>query len=371
MKVIHIVLGKLNTNRQNGVNKVVHDLATQLVLNNVDMEVWGISKNQNHDYPERCYTTHLFKAHNNPFKIDSLLKDALCKLEKDTTIHLHGGWIPLNYSLSRFLQKLNIKYILTPHGSYNTYAMKRSNWRKKIYYYLFEQFVTEHAKTVHCIGQSEIAGLLSLSKIAKPALFPYGFEKNNNIQKQNQENKLSEIIIGFCGRLDMHTKGLDVLFNAFKLYQDKNINAKLWIIGSGQDEIVLKALSTTLNLNQNVIFFGGKYGREKFELLSKCTYFIHPSRNEGLPSAVLEAASIGLPLLVSEATNTSNYVQKYNAGIAIKNLNCNELAVAMFQMETKIKNHPILISENAKRMVEVEFNWKDLISKYQEMYFNE
>ena len=78
-----------------------------------------------------------------------------------------------------------------------------------------------------------------------------------------------------------------------------------------------------------------------------------------------------MPLLVSEATNTSNYVQKYNAGIAIKNLNCNELAIAMFQMETKIKNHPILISENAKRMVEVEFNWKDLISKYQEMYFNE
>lgn len=371
MKVIHIVLGKLNTNRQNGVNKVVHDLATQLILNNMNLEVWGISKNLNHDYPERIYTTHIFKTYSNPFKIDQMLENALRNLDTNTIIHLHGGWLPINYTISKILQKLKINYVLTPHGSYNTYAMKRSKWRKKIYFALFENQVIKHAKTIHCIGKSEIDGINTLTNKAQSNLFPYGFDRIQNIPSVEVKKITDEIIIGFCGRLDMHTKGLDILLDAFKFYVNNNKNAKLWVIGSGQDETKLKEMSSALNLNNNVVFFGGKYGNEKYELLSKCTCFIHPSRNEGLPSAVIEAASIGLPLIVSEATNTSSYVQKYNAGISLKKLTSKDLYVAMLEMETKIKNHSVLISNNAIKMIEEEFSWEKLIPKYKKMYFND
>jgi len=43
MRVIHVVLGKANPDRMNGVNQVVHHLATEQVERGDEVEVWGIT----------------------------------------------------------------------------------------------------------------------------------------------------------------------------------------------------------------------------------------------------------------------------------------------------------------------------------------
>ena len=49
MEIIHLILGKANPNRMNGVNKVVHELATTQVEKGISAEVWGITDNPVHD----------------------------------------------------------------------------------------------------------------------------------------------------------------------------------------------------------------------------------------------------------------------------------------------------------------------------------
>jgi hypothetical protein len=43
MEIIHIVLGKANPDRMNGVNKVVYQLATKQVEFGENVAVWGLS----------------------------------------------------------------------------------------------------------------------------------------------------------------------------------------------------------------------------------------------------------------------------------------------------------------------------------------
>ena len=80
--------------------------------------------------------------------------------------------------------------------------------------------------------------------------------------------------------------------------------------------------------------------------------FIHTSRFEGFPMALLEAAGLGLPLIVSEGTNFGNYVKKFNSGLVMSKNNQRELQRLLFLFEDLYnKNDHKLISDNSKKMI--------------------
>ncbi len=212
MEIVHLILGKANPDRMNGVNKVVYQLATYQTIAKKNVSVWGITKNPVHDYGVRNFKTELFQAYKNPFKIDKQLKKKLISSKKEIVVHLHGGWVPIYATLARFLYKHHIPFVLTPHGAYNQIAMQRSGWTKKIYYYLFEKKVLDYARKIHSLGESEVVGLNSFYQNKKSFLLPYGFEAPYISLNPKQKNDV--FTIGFVGRLDVYTKGLDLLIEA-------------------------------------------------------------------------------------------------------------------------------------------------------------
>jgi len=77
-----------------------------------------------------------------------------------------------------------------------------------MYFSLLEKRLLSNAHKVHSIGQSEVLGLEKIFPNSNSFLMPYGFESilNNVPQPKNDE-----FTIGYVGRLDTHTKGLDLL----------------------------------------------------------------------------------------------------------------------------------------------------------------
>lgn len=112
MEIIHIVLGKANPNRMNGVNRVVYQLATQLAQKGSNVSVWGITKDLENNYGERNFRTRLFRKSLNPFSISNELKQSILDKKGVATFHIHGGWIPAFSSLCNFMGKHEIAYIL-------------------------------------------------------------------------------------------------------------------------------------------------------------------------------------------------------------------------------------------------------------------
>lgn len=366
MEIVHLVLGKANPNRMNGVNKVVYQLAVRQALSNRKISIWGITNDLSHNYGERPFETLLFSAHKNPFKIDKSLKRKLIEKKKEVVIHLHGGWIPIYYSLAVFLKKNNIPFVLTPHGAYNTIAMKRSKFFKKIYYLLFERVLLKNVNKIHSLGKSEVDGLNLIFKNDKSILIPYGFEWNE--KEYSKKPKTYNLLVGFVGRIDIYTKGLDILLNSYSKLEKKHQNVQLKIVGDGSDLNSLKEMSENLGI-KNIDFLGSKYDDEKNTIINNFDLFVHPSRNEGLPTAVIEAASFGIPSLITEATNLGDYFKKYDAGIVVKNDNIEDFFQGLKKCyELNVKNELQEKGANALTLLKQEFDWGKVINDFDQLY---
>ncbi|PJJ08300.1 glycosyltransferase involved in cell wall biosynthesis [Flavobacterium sp. 1] len=364
MEIIHIVLGKANLERMNGVNKVVHQLTSKQTEFGEKVSVWGITDDLLNNYCDRNYETELFLKKNNPFAISKFLKESILSKKNKAIFHFHGGWIPVFYTLSKLLHQNNIPFVYTPHGAYNAVSMQKSSLKKKIYFSLFEKKLLENSTKIHCIGQSEIIGLKKIFKNKKSILLPYGYENNTAISIEKSNNP--EIIFGFIGRLDIHTKGLDTLLEAFQNFQKKVPNSKLWIIGDSSEKVILEQQLKDKSFAKNVILFGRKFGEEKNELLKKIDVFVQPSRNEELPLSVIEAASFGKPCIVTDATNISQLITKSQAGKTIYAQSGNLLEKAMFELFScwKTPNAFIEMQYNAVKVICENYNWKQLISRF-------
>lgn len=367
MEIIHLILGKANPNRPNGVNKVVHQLVSKQAEYGRNITLWGITKHLTHNYIKRNFETKLFQAKKNPFLLDKALRQAI-KLKKGKAIfHLHGGWIPLYTNVAILLNKNNIPYVITPHGSYNTIAMQRNKWMKRLYFECFEKSILRNAQKIHLIGESEIQGIQRIFPNNKSFLLPYGFEPPQ--LKNVKINHKEDFIIGFVGRLDIYTKGLDLLINSFYEFQKSVPKSKLWIIGDSPEKSILEQLIANRNLHKKVVLWGSKFDAKKVALMQQIQVFVHPSRNEGLPSSVLEACSMGIPVVVTKATNLASYIAKNNAGIAIENEDEEALTKAFLKL-FDMKNNKGLqcLSKNAKMMIHTVFNWNTTIKKFDSLY---
>jgi glycosyltransferase involved in cell wall biosynthesis len=370
MKIIHTVLGKANPNRMNGVNKVAYQLAkTQQELGH-DVTLWGIANSLEHNYPERNFKTVLFKQLGSKFRLDGALELAIDSLSDDSVVHLHGAFIPAFYWLSKRLQKRGVPYVITPHGSLTEAALQQGKWRKRIYFQLFEKKLLKGAKAVHLLGDMEFGYLDQLADVQHKALIPNGMDLSElpDIDPCQAPEKLT---FGFCGRLDAYHKGLDLMLQGFALFRQKGHVAYLELIGDGPDRRRLAQMADQLGIGQQICFHGAKYGYEKYRLMARADLFLHTSRMEGFPMAVLEAAALGLPCLTSEATNINRYIRQYDAGFPMDGPPdpvqiCEAMeSAAVFYEEKKLE----LLGKNARAMVREFFDWQrisqELVAVYQ------
>jgi len=365
MEIIHVVLGKANPQRMNGVNKVVHQLATQQVLAGKQVTVWGITADPSHNYPPRIFNTKLFRAYKNKFRLDPELLSALDAIGHPVHFHFHGGFNPVFSSLSKELSKRGLPFVFTPHGAYNRIAMKKSSFRKRLFLRFFELPMLKRASAIHSLGASEVDGLQRFYPNEKAALIPYGFEADENITAQSDPNRF---VIGFCGRIDIYTKGLDLLLRAFVKFREVVPGAELWLIGGGPEEKRLKRMIEKAG-RQGIWMFGSRFGEEKESLLRQIHVFAHPSRNEGLPTAVLEAAALGIPCVVTRATNLGAAIEMYDAGVSVNKPDASELATAFSDLHRRLQqDHNGYFRDAAKKMVQDAFNWEGIVKRFDQLY---
>lgn len=107
-------------------------------------------------------------------------------------------------------------------------------------------------------------------------------------------------VVANHGRIDIHRKGLDVLLAAWARVRRARPEARLVILGSGQDRAAFAAMVAGLP---------GVEWRSEYvtdpplirRWLSAADAYVTLSRTEGMPVAPLEAQACGLPMVASDA----------------------------------------------------------------------
>jgi glycosyltransferase involved in cell wall biosynthesis len=110
----------------------------------------------------------------------------------------------------------------------------------------------------------------------------------------------------------------------------------------------------------DVRFFGAMSGTAKLEVIANFDVFIHSSRFEGLPTACLEAASLGRPLLVSRETNLAEYVERGCAGLVMDETSVGGVTRVLERAERLYEDDQLAqMGENARLLIEKEFSWEE------------
>lgn len=129
------------------------------------------------------------------------------------------------------------------------------------------------------------------------------------IDNYNLKNK-GFLKIGLIGSFNNEYKGIDTALNAVKYLIDNNIKVSLHILGSGVLKNKYIKLAKKLNISDFIHFDGSLSGGEAvLNWLKDLDIYIQPSRTEGLPRALIEAMSVGLPCIATNVGGIPELLQ--------------------------------------------------------------
>ena len=127
-------------------------------------------------------------------------------------------------------------------------------------------------------------------------------------------------------RLDIHQKRQDVLIKAFIMIADRYPNYTLDLYGDGEDERTLRELAH----NNSQIRFMGKTANV-VEAIQNATMFVLSSDFEGIPNALIEAMSLGVPCISTDCSpgGAAMLIQNKENGLLVPCCNPQLLSEAM------------------------------------------
>lgn len=370
MKIVHLLLGKANPQSMNGVNKVVHHLATEHHRAGHDTEVWGLSAtwqrepDHAHEYPMR-----LFPVTRVRFVLSRPLRDALTALPSDAWVQLHSVFIPEFRAVAATLHARGVAFGLTPHGGYSPNIFARRPLVKHTYFRLVDAGILRRASLLHAIGASEVEEFERLQPHRNVVLVPNGHTPSDHTVEPVASVRDPRPIVSYCGRLKIDHKGLDLLLAGFAQYLADGGRGSLWMIGDGVDRDALLASSERLGLGERVRFLGAHFGDAKMRYLHASDAFIHTSRWDVVPTAVLEAAAASLPVIVSKGTDMGDAVEASGAGFVLPVNEPAAIADALRAFETAwAQGRSADLGERARTMVASHFAWSRIAATLAAVY---
>jgi len=166
----------------------------------------------------------------------------------------------------------------------------------------------------------------------------------------------------FLSRIDIYTKGLDLLINAFERISSEFPDLRLILAGYEFDKFDKLISNFPSPFREKVVYAGFATGDEKIRSLSGAKIFILPSRHESSPISILESAACGKPVIVSDIPELS-FVQKEGFGLSFQSGSVDRLT-------EKIK---ILLMDNKQRQAmgrqgrefSSKFLWDDIAIQFE------
>lgn len=127
-------------------------------------------------------------------------------------------------------------------------------------------------------------------------------------------------------------KGLNTLLQAFQRVISTYPYSTLTIVGEGPHLTPIKQLSKELNLEKGIRFLDCLDREMLFHVLADTDVFCLPSLSEGCPCSIIEAMSIGLPVIATQVGGIPELVIHEETGLLVPHRDVNALTEAIFRL---------------------------------------
>ena len=293
-------------------------------------------------------------------------------ISKYDIIHMQNFRSYQNAVVSDYAQKLKIPYILQARGSVLPFFEKQL--LKKCFDLIWGNKILKNAAVCIALTKTESDQYEKMGVLKnKIVIIPNGIDISQyadlpprgrfRLKYKIPENERMILSLGRIHKI----KGIDLLVEAFSKIHSHMSDIKLVVAGpNGGSLAQIQQQVRELHLENDVIFAGPLYGKDKLEAYIDADVFVLPSRYETFPNSVLEAWACGTLVIATKKCQILDYIEE--AGYCIED-NPIDLANVMRKIfseseecETRIKQN------NGKRLVQRILNIKNTISQVDYLY---
>lgn len=288
-------------------------------------------------------------------------------------VHMHNYYTFQNVIVHHYVKNHDIPYVLQAHGSVATYFERGS--LKKIFDAIWGYAILRDASKLIAATPTEAERYKNMGIIEdKIEIVPYGIDlaEFENLPQRGQFRKKyglddAQKVVLYLARIHK-IKGPDLLAKAFAELSKDLGDAKLVITGPDDGYLAaLKELIRELKIEEEVMFTGPLYGREKLQAYVDADVYVLPSVYETFPVSVLEACACGTPVIVTDRCGIANIVDG-QLGFAVP-YDKDQLTNAILHMLTddKLRRE---FGEKGKLLVRQKFNWEKIAELMENVYLS-
>ncbi|MBD3390073.1 glycosyltransferase [Candidatus Micrarchaeota archaeon] len=215
----------------------------------------------------------------------------------------------IGYFLKLFcgpITRRNLKLVIDVHSD----MLENKYWAGERFSNVFlnhiGKFLVMRAEAVRVVSSYLLEKLNSLG-VPQPKLFflPVGTDIASLSHNSRKTGKKGTKDLLFVGRM-VEQKNLPTLIKAFSIFSKMHPRSTLTLVGEGPDKNKLEKLASSLGLEGKARFLGRVDEKKLQDLYNASDALVLPSFHEGWGLVVIEAFSMGLPVVVSKAVAQVN-----------------------------------------------------------------
>ena len=224
-------------------------------------------------------------------------------------VHIHSWWNFLVIGAAWICSGKRIMPVISPHGMFSDYILETNNSKKKR---IIQNVIGKKllgGSWLHVSTQMEAEESEKIIPGWRHSIIPNLVKLSEKVYERGINERFT---IGFLSRVDPK-KGLDILIKALSKV---SFDYELHIAGSGDEDYIrfLKSVSHECGNTAKIKWLGWKSSEDKFDYLSKIDLFALTSHSENFAIVIIEALSMGTPVIISENVGLHNYVTENNFG---------------------------------------------------------
>lgn len=236
------------------------------------------------------------------------------------------------------------------------------NQLSKIYDHTVGRMIVSTANQTVGISKTASAFIQHMRPAARPLTIHNGIELPPEVECMHRNTTT----VIFTGRI-IYAKGVQDLLKAFHDLAATYPFLKLVIVGDGiyLNNLRDQVSRMTSAISSRIKFTGEVPQKQINSILSTCDIFVNPSYSEGLPTTVMEAASVGLPIIATDVGGTSEVITDGISGLLIRPHDVKKLTSSLEWMLTH-RYEAIGMGREARKIAQT-FSWEEVINQWEEL----
>lgn len=257
------------------------------------------------------------------------------KFQPDVILCSEEPWSLSGFQAVRLSQSLKCPYVFQTNQNICKRYPPPFAWIEQLAY----------RSAAHALAYSEGARQVMIQKgLKRPSsVVPYGIDLSLFYPDESTDLRRSlklgaSLVIGYMGRITKE-KGLDTLIEALGLIVRRcpDIDCKVLLVGSGNEENALREQARQLRLEDRVIFSGPISHDKAGEYLRCMDVFVLPSRTtpawkEQFGRVIIEALACGIPVVGSDSGEIPHLIRRTNGGMVFKEGEPDDLAISLLAL---------------------------------------